>query len=114
MSVLDDVCATVYAKGDGADQTLLQKLQSAVGTHEHFNSSSSGFIIHHYAGKVSVANWVAGKIGLPSLRPILGQSGNVQSSKAKEEREAEFGLIMSGQDVFQARGKACWLGRSQD
>ncbi|XP_063003181.1 unconventional myosin-If [Elgaria multicarinata webbii] len=53
MSVLDDVCATVYAKGEGADQTLLQKLQSAVGTHEHFNGSSSGFVIHHYAGKVS-------------------------------------------------------------
>uniref|UniRef100_A0A8D2IZ05 Myosin IF n=1 Tax=Varanus komodoensis TaxID=61221 RepID=A0A8D2IZ05_VARKO len=53
MSILDDVCATVYAKGDGADQTLLQKLQSAVGNHEHFNGSSSGFIIHHYAGKVS-------------------------------------------------------------
>ncbi|XP_063146861.1 unconventional myosin-If isoform X1 [Candoia aspera] len=53
MSVLDDVCATVYAKGEGADQTLLQKLQSAVGTHEHFNGSSAGFIIHHYAGKVS-------------------------------------------------------------
>uniref|UniRef100_A0A670XVT9 Myosin IF n=1 Tax=Pseudonaja textilis TaxID=8673 RepID=A0A670XVT9_PSETE len=53
MSILDDVCATVYAKGEGADQTLLQKLQSGVGTHEHFNGSSSGFIIHHYAGKVS-------------------------------------------------------------
>ncbi|XP_028569738.2 unconventional myosin-If [Podarcis muralis] len=53
MSVLDDVCATVYAKGDGADQTLLQKLQSAVGNHEHFNGSNMGFIIHHYAGKVS-------------------------------------------------------------
>uniref|UniRef100_A0A6J0SJ89 Unconventional myosin-If n=1 Tax=Pogona vitticeps TaxID=103695 RepID=A0A6J0SJ89_9SAUR len=53
MSVLDDVCATMHAKGDGADQTLLQKLQAAVGNHEHFNSSSSGFVIHHYAGKVS-------------------------------------------------------------
>nr|XP_060641133.1 unconventional myosin-If isoform X1 [Anolis sagrei ordinatus] len=53
MSILDDVCATVYAKGDGADQTLLQKLQSAVGTHEHFNGSSGGFVVHHYAGKVS-------------------------------------------------------------
>uniref|UniRef100_A0A803T1Z3 Myosin motor domain-containing protein n=1 Tax=Anolis carolinensis TaxID=28377 RepID=A0A803T1Z3_ANOCA len=49
MSILDDVCATVYAKGDGADQTLLQKLQSAVGTHEHFNGSSGGFVVHHYA-----------------------------------------------------------------
>ncbi|XP_075944400.1 unconventional myosin-If [Anarhichas minor] len=53
MSVLDDVCATMHAKGEGADGTLLQKLQAAVGTHEHFNSWNSGFIIHHYAGKVS-------------------------------------------------------------
>uniref|UniRef100_A0A2K5Y6N3 Myosin IF n=1 Tax=Mandrillus leucophaeus TaxID=9568 RepID=A0A2K5Y6N3_MANLE len=53
MSVLDDVCATMHATGGGADQTLLQKLQAAVGTHEHFNSWSAGFVIHHYAGKVS-------------------------------------------------------------
>ncbi|XP_016327153.1 unconventional myosin-If-like [Sinocyclocheilus anshuiensis] len=53
MSVLDDVCATMHAKGDGADMTLLQKLQAAVGTHEHFNNWNSGFVIHHYAGKVS-------------------------------------------------------------
>lgn len=55
MSVLDDVCATMHATGGGADQTLLQKLQAAVGTHEHFNSWSSGFVIHHYAGKVRCA-----------------------------------------------------------
>lgn len=53
MSVLDDVCATMHAKGDGADENLLQKLQAAVGTHEHFNNWNSGFVIHHYAGKVS-------------------------------------------------------------
>uniref|UniRef100_H3CXS5 Osteoclast-stimulating factor 1 n=1 Tax=Tetraodon nigroviridis TaxID=99883 RepID=H3CXS5_TETNG len=53
MSVLDDVCATMHAKGEGADGTLLQKLQATVGTHEHFNSWNSGFVIHHYAGKVS-------------------------------------------------------------
>ncbi|XP_076007422.1 unconventional myosin-If [Genypterus blacodes] len=53
MSVLDDVCATMYAKGEGADGTLLQKLQGSVGTHEHFNSWNSGFVVHHYAGKVS-------------------------------------------------------------
>ncbi|XP_067088385.1 unconventional myosin-If [Osmerus mordax] len=53
MSVLDDVCATMHAKGEGADGNLLQKLQAAVGTHEHFNNYNSGFIIHHYAGKVS-------------------------------------------------------------
>uniref|UniRef100_A0A8B9K289 Osteoclast-stimulating factor 1 n=1 Tax=Astyanax mexicanus TaxID=7994 RepID=A0A8B9K289_ASTMX len=53
MSVLDDVCATMHATSDGADDKLLQKLQAAVGTHEHFNSWNSGFVIHHYAGKVS-------------------------------------------------------------
>ncbi|XP_077111675.1 unconventional myosin-Ie-like isoform X2 [Ranitomeya variabilis] len=53
MSVLDDVCATMHAKGEGADQTLLQKLQAAIGSHEHFNSWNKGFIVHHYAGKVS-------------------------------------------------------------
>ncbi|XP_069807426.1 unconventional myosin-Ie-like [Dendropsophus ebraccatus] len=53
MSILDDVCATMHAKGEGADQTLLQKLQAAIGSHEHFNSWNKGFIIHHYAGKVS-------------------------------------------------------------
>uniref|UniRef100_A0A3Q4BAH7 Osteoclast-stimulating factor 1 n=1 Tax=Mola mola TaxID=94237 RepID=A0A3Q4BAH7_MOLML len=53
MSVLDDVCATMHAKGEGADQTLLQKLQGQVGSHEHFSSWNRGFVIHHYAGKVS-------------------------------------------------------------
>ncbi|KAE8631923.1 hypothetical protein XENTR_v10001359 [Xenopus tropicalis] len=53
MSVLDDVCATMHATGGGADQTLLQKLQAAVGTHEHFSNWNLGFVIHHYAGKVS-------------------------------------------------------------
>uniref|UniRef100_A0A8C5K6T5 Myosin IE n=1 Tax=Jaculus jaculus TaxID=51337 RepID=A0A8C5K6T5_JACJA len=53
MSILDDVCATMHAVGEGADQTLLQKLQMQIGSHEHFNSWSQGFIIHHYAGKVS-------------------------------------------------------------
>ncbi|XP_061838995.1 myosin IEb [Nerophis lumbriciformis] len=53
MSILDDVCATMHAKGDGADQTLLQKLQGQVGSHEHFSSWNRGFVIHHYAGKVS-------------------------------------------------------------
>ncbi|KAL1007262.1 hypothetical protein UPYG_G00084250 [Umbra pygmaea] len=53
MSVLDDVCATMHAVGEGADQTLLQKLRVAINSHEHFNSWNQGFIIHHYAGKVS-------------------------------------------------------------
>ncbi|XP_033978047.1 unconventional myosin-Ie-like [Trematomus bernacchii] len=53
MSILDDVCATMHAKSDGADQTLLQKLQGQMGSHEHFSSWNKGFIVHHYAGKVS-------------------------------------------------------------
>lgn len=53
MSVLDDVCATMHAVGEGADQTMLQKLRVQINSHEHFNSWNQGFIIHHYAGKVS-------------------------------------------------------------
>ncbi|KAJ0066691.1 hypothetical protein NL108_018318 [Boleophthalmus pectinirostris] len=53
MCVLDDVCATMHAKGEGADLTLLQKLQGQVGSDDHFSSWNQGFIIHHYAGKVS-------------------------------------------------------------
>lgn len=54
MSILDDVCATMHAVGEGADQTMLQKLRVQTNTHEHFNSWNQGFIIHHYAGKVSL------------------------------------------------------------
>uniref|UniRef100_A0A8C5A1C9 Myosin IEa n=1 Tax=Gadus morhua TaxID=8049 RepID=A0A8C5A1C9_GADMO len=53
LSILDDVCATMHAVGEGADQTMLQKLRVAINSHEHFNSWNQGFIIHHYAGKVS-------------------------------------------------------------
>lgn len=56
MSILDDVCATMHAKGEGADQTLLQKLQGQIGSHEHFSSWNKGFIIHHYAGKVHICS----------------------------------------------------------
>lgn len=56
MSILDDVCATMHAVGEGADQTLLQKLQMQIGSHEHFNSWNQGFIIHHYAGKVCLGS----------------------------------------------------------
>jgi len=31
----------------------VQKLENAVGGHQHFQGSSSGFVIHHYAGKVN-------------------------------------------------------------
>ncbi|XP_048828900.1 unconventional myosin-Ie-like [Brienomyrus brachyistius] len=52
MSILDDVCATMHAVGEGADSTLLQKLRAQIGAHEHFNTWRQGFIVHHYAGKV--------------------------------------------------------------
>lgn len=55
MSILDDVCATMHAKGEGADQTLIQKLQMQIGNHEHFNSWNKGFVVHHYAGKAGGA-----------------------------------------------------------
>ncbi|KAG9345315.1 hypothetical protein JZ751_009861 [Albula glossodonta] len=47
MSILDDVCATMHAKGEGADQTLIQKLQMQIGTHEHFNSWNQGFVVSY-------------------------------------------------------------------
>ncbi|XP_066913408.1 unconventional myosin-Ie-like [Clytia hemisphaerica] len=53
MCVLDDVCATLHAQGDGADMKLLQKLSGAVGDHKHYNGFNAGFVIHHYAGKVT-------------------------------------------------------------
>ncbi len=50
--MLDDVCATMHAVSEGADQTLLQKLATTVGTHQHYQGVNMGFVIHHYAGKV--------------------------------------------------------------
>lgn len=53
MCVLDDICATMHAVTEGADQTLIQKLSASVGSHQHYQGSSTGFVIHHYAGKVT-------------------------------------------------------------
>ncbi|CAH1796060.1 unnamed protein product [Owenia fusiformis] len=53
MCVLDDVCATMHAQGEGADEKALLKLAQAVGSHQHYNGNNIGFIIHHYAGKVN-------------------------------------------------------------
>ncbi|XP_033750743.1 unconventional myosin-Ie-like isoform X1 [Pecten maximus] len=53
MCILDDVCATMHAVSEGADSTLLQKLGAGIGTHDHYQPSGMGFIIHHYAGKVT-------------------------------------------------------------
>lgn len=51
--VMDDVCATMHAVSEGADMKLLGKLQGAVGTNQHYQGNNQGFVIHHYAGKVS-------------------------------------------------------------
>ena len=32
---------------------FLKKLSAAVGEHQHYQGSNIGFIIHHYAGKVT-------------------------------------------------------------
>lgn len=50
---MDDVCATMHAVTEGADTKLLGKLSGAVGTHQHYQGNNQGFVIHHYAGKVS-------------------------------------------------------------
>lgn len=65
MSILDDVCATMHAKGEGADQTMLQKLRMQINNHEHFNSWNQGFIIHHYAGKVCLVHPSLTQASLP-------------------------------------------------
>ncbi|XP_067131867.1 unconventional myosin-Ie-like [Centruroides vittatus] len=53
MSVLDDVCATMHAVNEGTDEQLQQKLTKEFTSHHHFQSTGCGFIIQHYAGKVS-------------------------------------------------------------
>ncbi|KAK7115759.1 unconventional myosin-Ie-like isoform X2 [Littorina saxatilis] len=53
MCILDDICNTMHAVSEGADDKLLQKLAGHVGTHKHYQGSSVGFVIHHYAGQVT-------------------------------------------------------------
>jgi myosin-1 len=53
MCILDDVCATMHAVSDGVDEKLLGKLNSGVSNNEYYQAAGGGFIIHHYAGKVS-------------------------------------------------------------
>lgn len=55
MSVLDDICATLHAQSDGADEKFLEKLgqSSLPGGMEHYVGFAGGFTILHYAGKVT-------------------------------------------------------------
>ncbi|XP_033341895.2 unconventional myosin-Ie [Megalopta genalis] len=51
--VLDDVCATLHGGSTGADADLQKKLAVAANKHEHFQTTSDGFSVSHYAGAVS-------------------------------------------------------------
>ncbi|XP_076639673.1 unconventional myosin-Ie isoform X1 [Colletes latitarsis] len=51
--ILDDVCATLHAGSTGADADLQKKLAVGANKHEHFQTTSEGFAIYHYAGVVS-------------------------------------------------------------
>ncbi|XP_045106073.1 unconventional myosin-Ie-like isoform X2 [Portunus trituberculatus] len=53
MSILDDTCATMSAKSEGADEDFHRKMESQVGTHHHYQKFNQGFMIKHYAGNVS-------------------------------------------------------------
>ncbi|KAL0134329.1 hypothetical protein PUN28_001256 [Cardiocondyla obscurior] len=51
--VLDDVCATLHGGSTGADVDLKKKLAGSAKQHAHFQDTSDGFAIRHYAGVVS-------------------------------------------------------------
>ena len=47
------VCVEVYTLHVYASATVTQKLAGHVNSNKHFQASSVGFIIHHYAGQVT-------------------------------------------------------------
>ncbi|KAJ3300326.1 Unconventional myosin-Ie [Borealophlyctis nickersoniae] len=53
MAVLDDVCFTMHAVSEGADQKFVQKLDMACSQNKHYQGLQTQFIIHHYAGSVT-------------------------------------------------------------
>ncbi|KAI8818072.1 amoeboid myosin I-like protein [Fimicolochytrium jonesii] len=53
MAVLDDICFTMHAVADGADQTFVQKLDMACSQNKHYQGHQSQFVIQHYAGAVT-------------------------------------------------------------
>ncbi|KAG0725192.1 Unconventional myosin-Ie [Chionoecetes opilio] len=53
MCILDDTCATMSAKTEGADMDFHCKMESQVGSNAHYQKFNQGFIIKHYAGNVS-------------------------------------------------------------
>ncbi|KAJ3141915.1 Unconventional myosin-Ie [Physocladia obscura] len=53
MAVLDDICSTMHAQVEGADQKFVQKLEMACSQNKHFKGQQSHFVISHYAGSVT-------------------------------------------------------------
>ncbi|KAI9202468.1 P-loop containing nucleoside triphosphate hydrolase protein [Polychytrium aggregatum] len=53
MAILDDVCFTMHAVAEGADQTFVQKLDGAVSQNRHYQGMQQHFVIKHYAGDVT-------------------------------------------------------------
>uniref|UniRef100_A0A224Z4W2 Myosin I n=1 Tax=Rhipicephalus zambeziensis TaxID=60191 RepID=A0A224Z4W2_9ACAR len=80
-SVLDDICATMHATGEGVDAQLCQKLSHQVGNHPHFQlTGGTGFAVHHYAGKVTYdANGMCEKnrdVLFPDVVLVMQSSSN--------------------------------------
>ncbi|KAJ3056601.1 Unconventional myosin-Ie [Rhizophlyctis rosea] len=53
MAVLDDVCFTMHAVSEGADEKFVQKMTMACSNNKHYNGHQSQFVVHHYAGSVT-------------------------------------------------------------
>jgi len=53
MIVIIPKCVSKFPVTFAQNLLSVQKLENAVGGHQHFQGSSGGFVIHHYAGKVS-------------------------------------------------------------
>lgn len=62
IQVLDDVCSTMHAVSEGADEKFvqvsfrfsnLQKLSLNCSNHKHFVGMQRQFIVQHYAGNVT-------------------------------------------------------------
>lgn len=51
-SILDDVCKTVHALAEGADEALQQRI-TGCNNNPHFNLRGKRFLIKHYAGEVT-------------------------------------------------------------
>ncbi|OXU30861.1 hypothetical protein TSAR_001331, partial [Trichomalopsis sarcophagae] len=51
--ILDDVCATLHGGSTGADSDLQKKFAGSANSHAHFQNTSDGFAVVHYAGSVS-------------------------------------------------------------